>query len=298
MAITASQVKELREKTGAGMMDCKKALSATDGDMAKAIDWLREKGIAKAEKKADRVAAEGLTRVFAKGNRAVIFEVNSETDFVAKNEQFLGLLETLQNVFMDNAPASVEEALTLTTPQGVVNDLIINATATIGEKITLRRLAIVDKKDNQEFGTYMHNGGAISALVVLEGASTDVCRGIAMQVASMRPVYLSSADIPAEAIAHETEVQKQIMATDPKLEGKPANVLEGILKGKVSKHFQDECLMDQEYFLEGKTKVSAFLKNNGASVLEFIRYQVGEGLEKKEDDFAAEVAAQMAAAKN
>ena len=298
MAITAKQVKELREKTGAGMMDCKKALTATDGDMAKAVDWLREKGIAKAEKKAGRVAAEGLTRVHAEGNTAVIFEVNSETDFVAKNEQFLGLLDVLQNALMENKPASVEEALALSTPEGTVNDLIVNATATIGEKITLRRLAVVEKTDAQEFGTYMHNGGAISALVVLEGATPEICKGIAMQVASMRPSYISQNDVPAEAVEHETEVQKQIMAADPKLAGKPEKVLEGILKGKVSKHFQDECLMDQEYFLESKTKVGQFLKNNHASVVEFIRFQAGEGLEKREDDFAAEVAAQMAAANN
>lgn len=298
MAITAKQVKELREKTGAGMMDCKKALSETDGDMAKAIDWLREKGIAKAEKKANRVAAEGLTRVAAQGNTAVIFEVNSETDFVSKNDQFLSLLDTIQNALLENEPASVEEALVLTTPQGTINDLIVNATATIGEKITLRRLVIVHKTDAQEFGTYMHNKGAISALVVMEGATDEIARNMAMQVASMRPVYVSQADVPAEALAHETEVQRQIMAADPKLVGKPEKVLEGILKGKVSKHFQDECLLDQEYFLLPKTKVAAFLKDNKCSVVEFIRFQAGEGLEKKEDDFAAEVAAQMAAAKN
>lgn len=298
MAITAKQVKELREKTGAGMMDCKKALSATDGDMAKAVDWLREKGIAKAEKKANRVAAEGLTRVAVDGNKAVIFEVNSETDFVAKNEQFLGLLETLKNALLANEPASVEEALTLTTPEGTVNDLIVNATATIGEKITLRRIAIVHKTDDQEFGTYMHNGGSISALVVMEGATPEIAKNMAMQVASMRPAYISQKDVPAEIVEHETEVQKQIMAADPKLAGKPEKVLEGILKGKVSKHFQDECLMDQEYFLIPKTKVAQFLKENKCSVVEFIRFQAGEGLEKREDDFAAEVAAQMAAANN
>ena len=252
MAISAKQVKELREKTGAGMMDCKKALTETDGDMAKAVDWLREKGIAKAEKKANRVAAEGLTRVATKGNKAVIYEVNSETDFVAKNDQFLSLLDTLKDALLDNDVVTVEDALVLETPQGTINDLIVNATATIGEKITLRRLAVVTKTDDQQFGTYMHNGGAISALVVMEGATDEIARNMAMQVASMRPVYVSQADVPAEVVEHETEVQKQIMAADPKLAGKPEKVLEGILKGKVSKHFQDECLMDQEYFLEPK----------------------------------------------
>ncbi len=297
MAISAKQVKELREKTGAGMMDCKKALTATDGDMAKAVDWLREKGIAKAEKKANRVAAEGLTRVATKGNKAVIFEVNSETDFVAKNDQFLALLDEMKEALLNNDVVTVEDALVLETPQGTINDLIVNATATIGEKITLRRLAVVTKTDDQQFGTYMHNGGAISALVVTENATDEIARNMAMQVASMRPTYVSQADVPAEVVEHETEVQKQIMAADPKLANKPEKVLEGILKGKVSKHFQDECLMDQEYFLEPKKKVAQFLKENKCSVVEFIRYQAGEGLEKREDDFAAEVAAQMAAAK-
>lgn len=296
MAISAKQVKELREKTGAGMMDCKKALTETDGDMAKAVDWLREKGKAKAEKKANRVAAEGLTRVATNGNKAVIYEVNSETDFVAKNEQFLSLLDTMKDAFLTNNVVTVEDALVLETPQGTINDLLVDATATIGEKITLRRLAVVTKTDEQQFGTYMHNGGAISALVVMEGATDEIAKNMAMQVASMRPTYVSQADVPAEVVEHETEVQKQIMAADPKLEGKPEKVLEGILKGKVSKHFQEECLMDQEFFLDSKKKVSGYLKENNASVVEFIRFQVGEGIEKKEEDFAAEVAAQMEAA--
>lgn len=297
MAISAKQVKELREKTGAGMMDCKKALTETDGDMAKAVDWLREKGIAKAEKKANRVAAEGLTRVAVNGNKAVIFEVNSETDFVAKNDMFLSLLDTLKDALLANDVVAVDEALALQTPEGTINDLIVNATATIGEKITLRRIAVINKNDDQVFGTYMHNGGSISALVLMDGGNDEIARNMAMQVASMRPQYVSQADVPADVIAHETEVQKQIMAADPKLEGKPEKVLEGILKGKISKHFQDECLMDQEYFMIPKTKVSKFLKDNNCSVVEFIRFQAGEGLEKREDDFAAEVAAQMAAAK-
>lgn len=297
MAITAKQVKELREKTGAGMMDCKKALTETDGDMEKAIDWLRENGIAKSAKKASRVAADGLTRVATEGNTGVIFEVNSETDFVSKNDQFLELLNTIQGVLLENKPATVEEALEIVTPQGTVNDLIVSATATIGEKITLRRLAIVEKTDDQQFGSYMHNKGAISALVVLTGASEEVAKSIAMQVASMRPNYISQADVPAEELERETEVQKKIMAEDPKLAGKPEKMIAGILKGKVSKHFQDECLLDQEFFLDSKKKVAQYLKENGTSVVEFIRFQVGEGIEKKEEDFAAEVAAQMAAAK-
>ncbi|MBF0579044.1 elongation factor Ts [Erysipelotrichaceae bacterium RD49] len=296
MAITAKQVKELREKTGAGMMDCKKALTAVDGDMEKAIDWLRENGIAKSTKKAGRVAAEGLTRVATDGDVAVVFEVNSETDFVSKNEQFLDLLNQIQGALLANQPATVEEALEIQLPSGTINDLIVSATATIGEKITLRRLAIVKKTDSQVFGAYMHNKGAISALVVMEGGNPQAAKEIAMQVASMRPVYVSEKDIPAEVLAHEEEVQKKIMAEDPKMAGKPEKMIQGILKGKVSKHFQEECLLDQEFFLDSKKKVSAYLKENNASVVEFIRFQVGEGIEKKEEDFAAEVAAQMEAA--
>lgn len=297
MAITAKQVKELREKTGAGMMDCKKALTETDGDMEKAIDWLRENGIAKSTKKAGRVAAEGLTRVATDGNTAVIFEVNSETDFVSKNDQFLELLNTIQGVLLEKKPATVEEALEIVTPSGTINDLIVSATATIGEKITLRRLVIVEKTDDQIFGAYMHNKGAISALAVMSGGSEEVAKNIAMQIASMRPSYISQADVPADVLAHEEEVQRKIIAEDPKLQGKPEKMIAGILKGKVSKHFQDECLLDQEFFLDSKKKVNQYLKENGASVAEFIRLQVGEGIEKKEEDFAAEVAAQMAAAK-
>ncbi|MDE5758728.1 MAG: translation elongation factor Ts, partial [Allobaculum sp.] len=209
---------------------------------------------------------------------------------------FLELLDTIQAALAANQPATVEEALQIELPSGTINDLILSATATIGEKIMLRRLAIVNKTDDQTFGAYRHNKGAISALVVLNGASAEVAKNIAMQVASMRPLYVSQSDIPADVIAHETEVQKKIMAEDPKLAGKPEKMIEGILKGKVSKHFQEECLLDQEYFLESKKKVSAYLKENGASVVEFIRFQVGEGIEKKEEDFAAEVAAQMEAA--
>ena len=221
MAITAKQVKELREKTGAGMMDCKKALTETDGDMEKAIDWLRENGIAKSTKKAGRVAAEGLTRVATDGNTAVIFEVNSETDFVSKNDQFLELLNTIQGVLLEKKPATVEEALEIVTPSGTINDLIVSATATIGEKITLRRLVIVEKTDDQIFGAYMHNKGAISALAVMNGGSEEVAKNIAMQIASMRPSYISQADVPADVLAHEEEVQRKIIAEDPKLQGKP-----------------------------------------------------------------------------
>ena len=294
MAITAKQVKELREKTGAGMMYCKKALTANDGDIAKAIDWLREKGIAKAAKKEGRIAAEGLTRVAVSGNTAVLFEVNSETDFVSKNEQFLSLLDKIQAAVLANKPADEKAALELSTEEGTISDLITNATATIGEKISLRRVQVVTKEDNQFFGSYMHMGGKISALVVLSGKEdATVAKNLAMQVASMSPSYVSQKDIPAEIVEHERQLQLSMMQQDPKMANKPEKVLEGILKGKVDKHFKDQCLVEQEYIFGEKQKVSQFLKESQADVVSFVRYAAGEGIEKREENFAEEVMAQI-----
>ena len=292
--ITASQVKELREKTGAGMMDCKKALTECDGDMAKAGDWLREKGISKAAKKEGRIAAEGLTRVATKGNTGILFEVNSETDFVAKNEQFLHLLDVIQNAILDTKAADVDAVLTTSTPEGTIADLITNATATIGEKITFRRVSVVEKADDEFFGSYMHMGGKISALAVLKGETNEtVAKNIAMQVASMAPTYVSQSDIPGDVVEHERELQLQMMKADPKMAGKPEKVLQGILKGKVDKHFKDQCLLDQEFFLDPKMKVANFLKDNKVELVSFVRYQTGEGIEKREENFAEEVMSQI-----
>ena len=292
--ITASQVKELREKTGAGMMDCKKALTECDGDMAKAVDWLREKGISKAAKKEGRIAAEGLTRVATKGNTGILFEVNSETDFVAKNEQFLHLLDVIQNAILDTKAADVDAVLTTSTPEGTIADLITNATATIGEKITFRRVSVVEKADDEFFGSYMHMGGKISALAVLKGETNEtVAKNIAMQVASMAPTYVSQSDIPGDVVEHERELQLQMMKADPKMEKKKKKVLQGILKGKVDKHFKDQCLLDQEFFLDPKMKVANFLKDNKVELVSFVRFQTGEGIEKREENFAEEVMSQI-----
>ncbi len=292
--ITASQVKELREKTGAGMMDCKKALTECDGDMAKAVDWLREKGISKAAKKEGRIAAEGLTRVATKGNTGILFEVNSETDFVAKNEQFLHLLDVIQNAILDTKAADVDAVLTTSTPEGTIADLITNATATIGEKITFRRVSVVEKADDEFFGSYMHMGGKISALAVLKGETNEtVAKNIAMQVASMAPTYVSQSDIPGDVVEHERELQLQMMKADPKMAGKPEKVLQGILKGKVDKHFKDQCLLDQEFFLDPKMKGANFLKDHKVDLVSFVRYQTGEGIEKREENFAEEVMSQI-----
>ena len=292
--ITASLVKELREKTGAGMMDCKKALTECEGDIEKAVDWLREKGIAKAAKKSGRIAAEGLTRAAVEGNTGVIFEVNSETDFVAKNDQFLALLDTIQAALFANKPADLDAALACNTAEGTLQDVITNATATIGEKITLRRFAFVEKADDEFFGAYMHMGGKISVLTVLNGKEdAAVAKNMAMQIASMSPTYINRDEIPAEVVEHERGVQLNIMKEDPKMAGKPEQMLAKIIEGKISKHFKDQCLMDQEFFLNPDQKVSQFLKENGADVKSFIRYAVGEGIEKREENFAEEVMSQI-----
>ena len=292
MAITAAQVKELRELTGAGMMDCKKALTECEGDIKKAIDWLREKGIAKAAKKEGRIAAEGLAKILIEGNKAVVLEVNSETDFVAKNDRFLALLdEAAKTIFNSNAK-TVEEALALPTAEGTLNDSFIGAVAIIGEKITLRRFEIVEKSDDELFGSYTHQGGRIVAVTVVKGtADAQVAKNMAMQVASMNPTYVSRDEMPQEVVAHEREVQEGIMANDPSLANKPEKVKAGIIEGRVSKSLQDMCLVDQEYFLDSNLKCGQYLKENNAEVVKFVKYIVGEGIEKKQDDFAAEVAA-------
>ena len=292
--ITAALVKELREKTGAGMMDCKKALTETDGDIAKAIDWLRQKGISKAAKKADRIAAEGLSKVVIDGNKAIVVEINSETDFVAKNEQFLELLDKTCKTLINANATSVEEALTVAVDGGTLNDLFVNATATIGEKITLRRFEVLTKTDDQVFGAYMHMGGKISAVVVANGAKADVAKDMAMQVASMNPQYVSRANMPAEVVEHETNVQKEILKNDPKLASKPEKVLAGIIEGRVIKTLQEMCLVDQLFFKNQDIKCGQYLKENGMEVVSFVKYTVGEGLEKREENFAEEVAKQMA----
>lgn len=292
MAITAAQVKELRELTGAGMMDCKKALTECEGDIKKAIDWLREKGIAKAAKKEGRIAAEGLAKILIEGNKAVVLEVNSETDFVAKNDRFLALLdEAAKTIFNSNAK-TVEEALALPTAEGTLNDSFIAAVAVIGEKITLRRFEIVEKSDDELFGSYTHQGGRIVAVTVVKGtADAQVAKNMAMQVASMNPTYVSRDEMPQEVVAHEREVQEGIMANDESLANKPEKVKAGIIEGRVSKALQDMCLVDQEYFLDSNLKCGQYLKENNAEVVKFVKYIVGEGIEKKQDDFADEVAA-------
>jgi elongation factor Ts len=291
MAITAQMVKELREKTGAGMLDCKKALTETDGDMDKAIDFLREKGIASAAKKGDRIAAEGLTYVVTEGNDAVILEVNSETDFVAKNEAFQALVKELAAHLLKNKPATVEEATAQTMENGAtVADHINAAIAKIGEKLTLRRFAVVSKTDNDAFGAYIHMGGRISVLSVLEGTTdADAAKDVSMHIAALRPKYVSRDQVSQEEVEHE----RQVLTQQALNEGKPEKIVEKMVEGRLGKYFEDVCVLDQTFVKNPDLKVRQFVESKGATVREFVRYEVGEGIEKREDNFAEEVMNQV-----
>ena len=287
MAITAQMVKELREKTGAGMMDCKKALQETDGDMEKAIDFLREKGIAKAAKKGDRIAAEGLTSVKVDGNEAVILEVNSETDFVAKNEGFQTLVKEIAEHLLANKPASVEEAAGQTMANGATLESHINsAIAKIGEKLSLRRFEIKTKTDSDAFGAYLHMGGRIGVLTVLEGTTDeDAAKDVAMHIAALNPKYVSRDEVSQD----EVERERQVLTQQALNEGKPENIVAKMVEGRLGKYFEDVCVNDQAFVKNPDQKVGKFVESKGGKILEFVRYEVGEGIEKREDNFAEEV---------
>ncbi|HDL9201270.1 TPA: elongation factor Ts [Staphylococcus aureus] len=289
--ISAKLVKELREKTGAGMMDCKKALTETDGDIDKAIDYLREKGIAKAAKKADRIAAEGLVHVETKGNDAVIVEINSETDFVARNEGFQELVKEIANQVLDTKAETVEALMETTLPNGKsVDERIKEAISTIGEKLSVRRFAIRTKTDNDAFGAYLHMGGRIGVLTVVEGSTDEeAARDVAMHVAAINPKYVSSEQVSEEEINHEREVLKQQALN----EGKPENIVEKMVEGRLRKYLQEICAVDQDFVKNPDVTVEAFLKTKGGKLVDFVRYEVGEGMEKREENFADEVKGQM-----
>lgn len=291
MAITAQMVKELREKTGAGMMDCKKALTESDGDMEKAIDLLREKGIAKAAKKADRIAAEGITSILTEGNQAVILEVNAETDFVAKNEQFLNLVQDIAKQLLNNKPKTVEEALEQKMQNGEsLSEFINSAVAKIGERINLRRFTVLTKGDQDAFGAYQHLGGRISVLTVLEGTTNEsIAKDVAMHAAALNPKYVSREQVPTEEVEREKEVLKQQALN----EGKPENIVEKMVVGRLNKFYGDICLLEQDFVKNPDVKVGQFVKSNNANVKELVRYEVGEGLEKRQENFAEEVMNQM-----
>lgn len=291
MAITAQLVKELREKTGAGMMDCKKALTETNGDMDAAIDYLREKGIAKAAKKADRIAAEGTTFILSKGNDAVILEVNAETDFVAKNENFQKLVKELAEHLLSQKPATVEEAMDQKMAGGQsVSEYINEAIAKIGEKLTLRRFALKTKTDNGAFGEYLHMGGRIGVLTVLEGSTdAEVAKDIAMHIAAISPKYISRDQVSEEEVEHE----RKVLTEQALNEGKPEKIVVKMVEGRLGKYFEDICLLDQSFVKNPDQKVRQVAEAAKATIVDFIRYEVGEGLEKRQENFAEEVMNQV-----
>ena len=287
--IPANMVKELREQTGAGMLDCKKALTETNGNMEEAVTWLREKGISKAAKKQTRIAAEGLALAKVEGNKAVIVEVNSETDFVAKNPEFTGLVNDIATAILGSNVSTVEEVNKLEVNGTSIENMIVEKTATIGEKLSFRRFELVEKQDNQVFGTYSHMGGKIVTLAVLEGTDAEVAKDVAMQIAAMRPLYLDKDSVPSERV----EKERAILTEQAENEGLDANKLPMIVNGRLNKFYEEVCLLDQGFVKENKMKVSKYVESKGMKVLSFVRYEVGEGMEKREENFADEVAKQI-----
>lgn len=285
----ASDVKDLRERTGAGMLDCKKALEATEGNMEQAIDWLREKGISKAAKKEGRVAAEGLCEVKVEGNNAVIVEVNSETDFVAQNEEFTSFVDYLAQVILNNDLKTNEEVLNFNDNGEIVNDKLVSKIATIGEKLDFRRFTKIEKKDNEVFGSYKHMGGKIGVLVVVADTTEEVAKDVAMHVAAMNPTAMTRDEVPAELVERESKVIKeQVMQ-----EGKPENIAEKMISGRLNKFYKEICLEEQAFIKDSGLTVKQYVENNGGKLVSMTRFAVGEGIEKKEEDFATEVMNQI-----
>lgn len=307
MAFTAADVKALREKTGVGMMDCKKALTEADGDMDRAIDVLREKGLAASAKKAGRIAAEGIVLAYTDEAKkvSVLVEVNSETDFVAKNEKFVNYVTAVAKTIADTNPADVDELLTkpLAGDTRTVQENLQDMVLSIGENMKIRRFERVEGITT----SYIHGGGSVGVLVMFDTddktAATDAFKvmgkDVAMQIAAMSPAYLDEASVPADVLAHEKEITKAQLAEDPKMAGKPEQVLAKIVDGKIGKYFKENCLLDQAFVKDGDMNVAKYVasvaKELGADikVTGFIRYAKGEGLEKRGDDFAAEVASMM-----
>lgn len=287
--MNAKLIKELRDISGAGMMDCKKALEENDNDIKKATEWLREKGIAKAAKKAGRIAAEGLSTVITEGNKAVILEINCETDFVAKNEKFQNFVNEVARTILNSNAKTNEEALALPCEDGTLNDAVTNMTATIGEKISFRRFTLLEKSDDQNFGAYIHMGGKISVLTLLDGANEEVAKDVSMHAAAMRPEYVKKEQVPEEQVEHE----KKILTEQAIAEGKPANIAEKMVMGRINKFYKEICLEEQEFVKDNSVSVAKYVSNNGGKIVDVIRYEVGEGLEKRQENFAEEVATQM-----
>ena len=290
--VTASLVKELREKTGAGMMDCKKVLTETDGDMEKAIELLRERGIAKAAKKSGRVAAEGLVEAYISedGKVGAIVEVNSETDFVAKNEEFKTFVKNVAKQIVEKNPKDVEDLLNqeATFEAGkTVNEALVGKIATIGENLSIRRFARFESNGLLE--SYIHGDGKIAVLIDMAKGDKEVAKDLCMQIAAARPEYLNEQSVPAERV----EKEKEILKVQTMNEGKPEAIAEKIVQGRIRKFFEEICLVDQIFVKDSNMKVSELLKQKDAEVVEFARFEKGEGIEKKEENFAEEVMNQL-----
>ena len=288
--ITAALVKELRERTGAGMMDCKKALTAVEGDMDKAIDFLREKGLAAAAKKAGRIAAEGVVGSFvsADGKIGAIVEVNCETDFVAKTDGFKELVEKIAAHIVATKPADVEALLASEMDGKAVKDQVTEAVAKIGENISVRRFVRYESAEGAVY-SYIHGGGKIGVLVEMKGADAELGKDVAMQVAAANPSYLDRTQVPQAEIEHE----KEVLAVEARNEGKPEKIIEKMVLGRINKYYKEVCLVDQEFIKDGDLTIAKLLKSKNAEVVRFARFQLGEGIEKKQDDLAAEVAKQL-----
>ncbi|ARQ06729.1 translation elongation factor Ts [Macrococcoides canis] len=291
MAITAQLVKQLRERTGAGMMDCKKALTETNGDIDAAVDYLREKGIAKAAKKADRIAAEGTTYVASNGNTAVLLELNSETDFVARNEGFQALVKEMADHILATKPADLDALMASEIEAGKTVETKLNeAISTIGEKLTLRRFVLAEKTDADAFGEYLHMGGRIGVLAVVENSTdAEAAKDVAMHIAALNPKFVSREQVSAEELEHEKEILKQQALN----EGKPENIVEKMVEGRLRKYLEEICAVDQPFVKNPDQTVAEFLKSKGGTLKSFVRYEVGEGIEKRQDNFADEVMGQM-----
>lgn len=286
--ITAAIVKELRERTGAGMMDCKKALVATEGDMEKAIDFLREKGLSQAAKKAGRVAAEGavVAYVTEDGKTGAIVEVNCETDFVGKNENFQALAKSIAELIVKTNPADVDALLASEMDGKTVKDVVTEAIAKIGENISVRRFVRYESAEGKVY-SYIHGGGKIGVLVDMKGGDAELGKDIAMQVAAANPQFLNRNEVPDSELEHE----KDILTEQARNEGKPENIIAKMVMGRINKYYKEVCLVDQEFIRDGDLTISKLLKSKNADVARFARFQLGEGNEKKQENFADEVAA-------
>ena len=286
---TIEKIKILREKTGAGMMDCKRALIETNGDLDAAVDYLREKGLSKAASKQSRIAAEGLTNAVVDGNVAYLYEVNSETDFVAKNDTFIALVENIGKSLLASTVTYSEEALLLECDGETVEKQLSNQTARIGEKITLRRVQRFEKKDDEVFGLYIHQAGRMSTITILAGGDEEMAKNVAMHVTASKPTFIDRESVDPQVVEHE----KEVLTNQALNEGKPAKIVEKMVEGRIVKFFEEICLTEQAYIKDPDLKVKDYLKKENAKVLVFGRLEVGEGIEKRQEDFAAEVEAQL-----